>query len=125
MTDINDLIGKPWRLGARGPDAYDCWGLVREVLQRMRPGLPLPDWASDEMTRSRQRALMGEAFPVHCVRTTELADGVLLMSERAGHIAIMAHGFAVTSQRFSGVVAMRPSDYATHFTDLEAFAWRT
>lgn len=23
-----DLIGKPWEPGARGPDAFDCWGLV-------------------------------------------------------------------------------------------------
>lgn len=22
------FIGKPWQAGARGPDAYDCWGLL-------------------------------------------------------------------------------------------------
>lgn len=27
-------IGKPWKKGAIGPDAYDCWGLVKTVLQR-------------------------------------------------------------------------------------------
>ena len=26
-----EYIGKPWRLGAVGPDAFDCWGLVRAV----------------------------------------------------------------------------------------------
>lgn len=28
MNWIESLIGKPWRLGARGPEAFDCYGLV-------------------------------------------------------------------------------------------------
>ena len=31
----DDLIGKPWALGATGPDSYDCFGLACEVLERM------------------------------------------------------------------------------------------
>lgn len=34
------LIGKPWVSGASGPDAFDCWGLLRHVL-RERRGLTL------------------------------------------------------------------------------------
>lgn len=34
-------FGKPWVNGARGPDAYDCWGLVRSVYLD-RYGLDLP-----------------------------------------------------------------------------------
>jgi cell wall-associated NlpC family hydrolase len=30
-----DLIGKPFCDDARGPDAYDCWGLLQTVLRRM------------------------------------------------------------------------------------------
>lgn len=30
-----DLIGKPFVDGARGPDAFDCWGLLQCVLRRM------------------------------------------------------------------------------------------
>lgn len=33
-------LGKPWRIGADGPDAFDCWGLVRAVL-RTRAGVEL------------------------------------------------------------------------------------
>jgi cell wall-associated NlpC family hydrolase len=40
---INDYIGKAYRLSARGPDAYDCWGLVMAVY-RDRLGVALPDW---------------------------------------------------------------------------------
>lgn len=35
------LIGKPWALGATGPHAFDCWGLVRHV-QHTRRGLDMP-----------------------------------------------------------------------------------
>lgn len=35
MTDrlafIRGLIGKPYRRGGEGPDAFDCWGLVAHV----------------------------------------------------------------------------------------------
>jgi cell wall-associated NlpC family hydrolase len=34
-------VGLPWAPGADGPDAYDCWGLVRAV-QRERYGRDLP-----------------------------------------------------------------------------------
>ncbi len=34
MPQINDLLGKEFRDGGRGPDAYDCWGLVCEVFRR-------------------------------------------------------------------------------------------
>ena len=37
-----DLIGKPFKDGGRGPDSYDCWGLVREVFRRF--GVELPDY---------------------------------------------------------------------------------
>jgi cell wall-associated NlpC family hydrolase len=40
---INDYVGKPYLLGARGPDAYDCWGLVMAVY-RDQLGTTLPDW---------------------------------------------------------------------------------
>ena len=29
MHWAEDLIGCPWVAGGRGPDAFDCWGLVR------------------------------------------------------------------------------------------------
>jgi cell wall-associated NlpC family hydrolase len=37
-----DLLGVPFVDGRRGPDGYDCWGLVREVFRRY--GVELPDY---------------------------------------------------------------------------------
>jgi hypothetical protein len=30
-----DMVGKPFRRGARGPDEYDCWGVLQAILRRM------------------------------------------------------------------------------------------
>lgn len=32
---INSLIGRPYRLGAAGPEAFDCYGLARHVQQEV------------------------------------------------------------------------------------------
>lgn len=36
------LLGKPWRAGANGPDAFDCWGLVRYVFAEQK-GIHFPE----------------------------------------------------------------------------------
>jgi cell wall-associated NlpC family hydrolase len=43
----SDLIGKPFEYGARGPDAYDCFGLVKECYRRVH-GVELPDFLSPD-----------------------------------------------------------------------------
>lgn len=42
MPAIDDLIGKPFENGGRGPDNFDCWGLVLEIFRRY--GIELPDY---------------------------------------------------------------------------------
>ena len=50
--DTNRLIGLPYRWGARGPDAYDCWGLVVHALELM--GIPCTDdWAPENPACAR------------------------------------------------------------------------
>lgn len=55
-ADIRTYVGKPYQLGADGPDAYDCRGLVCHVLRehfgRAVPALPVGPqlgdvWASN------------------------------------------------------------------------------
>ena len=41
LLEINDLLGKPYKSHARGPIAYDCYGLVIEVERRL--GHEMPD----------------------------------------------------------------------------------
>lgn len=51
MADFNpvDYIGIPYRDGARGPDAYDCYGLVRHLMALR--GIDIPDYRSPEDRR--------------------------------------------------------------------------
>lgn len=44
----NRYIGLPWENGAQGPEAYDCWGLVRAVY-RLHYGIDLPVLDVDAM----------------------------------------------------------------------------
>lgn len=41
MHWAEELIGRPYRAGGQGPDAFDCWGLVRWVMAH-RFGFALP-----------------------------------------------------------------------------------
>jgi len=42
MHWAEELIGRPWQAGGRGPDAFDCWGLVR-FCWRERFGIEVPE----------------------------------------------------------------------------------
>ena len=44
MICLSDYVGLPYRKGARGPDAYDCWGLVMHFYAH-ELGLVLPDFS--------------------------------------------------------------------------------
>lgn len=44
IPDYIDLIGAPYVRGARGPEAYDCYGLVKELFARA--GNSVPDFDS-------------------------------------------------------------------------------
>jgi len=60
MADVSDLIGTPFRYGARGADAYDCYGLVMECARR--DGVTLPDFGSvDNM--GMNAAIVGASLP--------------------------------------------------------------
>jgi cell wall-associated NlpC family hydrolase len=47
MINLDDLIGIPFKNGARGLDHYDCWGLAKEVYRRY--GINLPDYPISAM----------------------------------------------------------------------------
>lgn len=44
---VEGLLGRPWHLGAQGPEAFDCWSLFRlvqrEVFGREVPMVQLPE----------------------------------------------------------------------------------
>ena len=76
MTWVDHYLAATYEDGARGPDKYDCFGLVREVLHE-RCGWPLmPAFGGLRNTSPR---LMTEAQreTVSSMRICQPADGVL------------------------------------------------
>jgi cell wall-associated NlpC family hydrolase len=57
---INYLVGKPFSWNSRGPDSYDCWGLVLEV--RRAIGLPVPHEWSTWMTEIAECSVEASAM---------------------------------------------------------------
>jgi len=81
---LSTLIGLPWVAGARGPDAYDCWGLFLAV-QRQYFGRDLPEIPVDALNL---RAVL-DAFTAHPERqrwqpvsAAEEGDAVLMRQSR-------------------------------------------
>jgi cell wall-associated NlpC family hydrolase len=58
MESLRDLIGKPYAIHGRGPDAYDCFGLAIEVCRRF--GRKLDDSFYDEVSADTGKRLIDE-----------------------------------------------------------------
>jgi len=50
-----DLLGKPFRLGSRGPDYYDCWGICLELGKRV--GINYPEHFTPTDTSGQNDAI--------------------------------------------------------------------
>jgi len=88
-----ELIGKPWRAGADGPDAFDCRGLVRHVW-RTRCGMDVPPLAPEirDDAAAIIRAAIDHGWQVVgrglAVRAHEF-DIVLMSSLDGPHVGVM------------------------------------
>lgn len=49
-VDLSDLIGRPYKNFARGPDCYDCWGIIIEVGKRF--GVVIHDYCISPVNNS-------------------------------------------------------------------------
>lgn len=121
--ELTRLIGLPWVAGARGPEAYDCWGLFLAV-QRQHFGLDLPEIPVDALDL---RAVL-DAFTAHPERqrwqpmsAAEEGDAVLMRQSRYPvHIGVWLDidgGGLLHAVRHAGVVFQS-------LAALEAHGWR-
>ena len=42
QCDVEKYVGKPFEDRGRGPDSFDCWGLVKAIFQER--GIDIPDY---------------------------------------------------------------------------------
>lgn len=84
-------VGIPWESGARGPEAFDCWGLVwaiqREVFGREIPSFPVNEWP-DHPT-------LEFAKQVRAVEASLTEWKKIELPERDGDIVLMNGGLHV------------------------------
>lgn len=86
-----------FRYGGRGPDAYDCWGLVRLVYAEVL-GIDLPSGADDypveHDTRSQQARLEAGQRPWRRIaaRSAPSAPVVADLPPQSGDVALLRRG---------------------------------
>ena len=101
------VIGKPWASGAGGPDAFDCWGLVRHYYTTMRGQiLPVVDV---DATRAMQvaHAFAGEPELANWLAVEAPAEGdAVLMGQarRPHHVGLWLGGGVLHSVEGAGVI---------------------
>lgn len=82
-----EYIGKEWVSGANGPDAFDCWGLVRYIQKiQFQRELPIINVDADDI-----RAVV-KAFTTH----DELTKWTLQDSALNGDCVLMSQGHEPT-----------------------------
>lgn len=89
LLDVNDLLGKPYKLHGRGPDSYDCYGLVIEVERRL--GRELPDLYKIFEKKSEVKDVNLATAAIGLVKTDTPAFGDIVLFRkkgRADHLAV-------------------------------------
>jgi cell wall-associated NlpC family hydrolase len=81
MDWVFPLLGKPWQVGAEGPDAFDCWGLCRHVYRTIL-GVELPP--SPHVIKST------DPGPVTRAITKTLANGSFVEIEKPTPFCLVA-----------------------------------
>lgn len=107
--NLDAFIGLPYREGARGPDAYDCYGLVAAVLRAVR-GDVLPDWCQaapgpQSASRAISAALAGEVAGGRTARVDHPADLDIVIvgsQTRPHHVGVVVSGGVLHASRAFG-----------------------
>ena len=90
-----ELIGKPYQLGAQGPDAFDCWGLVRYAFEHAH-GIVMPvievgrgdDPTLDNVLAIKRAAAVSGWKP--CADRAPAENDIVLMNSIGGkHVGTM------------------------------------
>ena len=105
----NEYIGLPYREGARGPEAFDCYGIVATVFEAAR-GIRLPDWYQSApgpqgASRAISAALAGEVDGGRSVPVSDPQDwdiAVVGSRLRPHHVGLYVEGGVLHASRQFG-----------------------
>lgn len=94
--DLSEFVGLPWADKGRGPQGYDCWGLLQLVYRR-RLAIELPDFSEFYVTATDRNAvaavIAGHRSPWREIAPDAVCplDGVIMLEGGAAcHVGIVA-----------------------------------
>lgn len=111
MADIlyADLIGKPFVKDGRGPDGYDCYGLVREMFRRT--GRETPEYSAKNAEGMANMARI--ALGLREWKKTDQRPGVMVVFRLAKtlHVGfVLPYGRMIHTWEHSGGVCVERFD---------------
>lgn len=118
---IDDLIGLPYKLHGRGPDSYDCYGLVIEA--EKREGKQIPDLFKEYVkTHASIRDLIKSAGLLK--KTVPEEKDILLFLDSNGHTVHM--GMYLKNDDFihCDKYGVRITKLSSYFRTYEVFGWQ-
>lgn len=108
MTNLTHILGKPFEPGGRGPDAYDCVGVVDVVVRAI-----IGNEAADALPGGARRRIYDDEMPTgwEYVGANSLAaqPGQVILTQRigkGGHVE--HHVYAVTDDGRVASAEKRP-----------------
>lgn len=94
--DLSEFVGLPWADKGRGPQGYDCWGLLQLVYHR-RLAIELPDFSEAYVTAADRDAvaalIAGHRSPWREISAEAVRplDGVVMLEGgSACHVGMIA-----------------------------------
>jgi len=121
ITQLQDLIGKPYKLGARGPEEYDCWGLCMEVYARA--GVRLPDWNSDRLQRREIKQLIDNEAEDKVEWITSPESWCFVYARTHGHIGLYLHHSVLHCALKLGVILQHLDSFEAIYPNIAYARW--
>lgn len=127
---LDDFVGLPYREGARGPEAYDCYGLVAAVFRAFR-GVELPDWYQESpgaasASRTIGAALRGEVAGglMERIEVPEDFDiAIAGSSHHPHHVGVVAAGGVLHASRTFGSAWHPLARFQMIYPQTEYYRW--
>ena len=127
---VNDYVGLPYREGARGPDAYDCYGIVAAVFAKR--GITLPDFYQHgpgpmSAARAIDASVKGEIMGGRAERVEAPEDydiAVVKGFSKAHHVGVVIDGGVLHASRGLGAIWQTMGSFLRLHGDVEFYRWQ-
>jgi hypothetical protein len=131
MHWASTLLNKPWVANTRGPDAFDCWGLVHYVYAKQL-GIELPSYLYIDACSDHAKSVIDAATRSESWKEVkvpfELAVVAMSVGKRFCHVGLWteeADGLVIHCSEISGVRASSLHEIKSSYTHVKYFTWHS